>query len=234
MKTIKFGSSNGKYQGWLEPFMEEPRESYFRIPKLYIGQTVFVVGGGPSVNHIPWKLLRDRPIVGCNDAFRLGDHIDWLVFADKRWWVWNHEELTKWKNRENTIALVPQLLKDKPSWLKIVRRDEARFGLSVEPDTVCWNRGCGGAAINVAYLLGASRVVLLGFDMRMVDRKHNWHDNHRSEERPKIYQNSMIPFLKPMSDAMKVTGFQIVNATPNSALDVFPIKPLEELIGMGW
>jgi hypothetical protein len=234
VKTIKLGGSNGKYQGWLKPFTEEPRDRYYSIPKLYLGETVFVVGGGPSIRSVPWKLIRNRPMVGCNDAFRLGDFIDWCIFADKRWWVWNHEELSKWKNREQSISLVPQLLNEKPSWLKTVRRDEARFGLSVEPDTVCWNRGCGGAAINVAYLLGAARIVLLGFDMQMVDKKHNWHDNHQKEERPKIYQNSMIPFMKCMSDALKVTGLQVANATPRSALDVFPIVPLEELLRMGW
>jgi hypothetical protein len=174
--------------------------------------------------------------VGCNDAYKLGTWVDWCVFGDKRWFGWNVEELSTWENREQVVCCVPQLLegRGKYPWLKILRRDEARFGLSIEQDTVCWNRGTGGTAINVAYLLGASRIVLLGFDMRMVDGKHNWHDNHQKVERDKIYQGSMMPFLKPMSDAMKVTGLQIVNATPGSALTLFPIVTLEELKEMGW
>jgi len=236
-KTIGLGQSNKKYGGWLAWFRPEIRDEFDSLPRCYEGQTVFVIGGGPSINHLPLKLIRDRPVLGCNDAFRLGDWVDWLVFADRRWWMWNCDEVAKWKNRENVISLVPQLLDERAekwNWLWILRRDEARFGLSVEQDTVCWNRGCGGAAINVAYLLGASRVVLLGFDMQMWKGKHNWHDYHRVEERPQIYQNSMMPFLKPMSDAMKVTGLQICNATPKSALDIFPVKPLEELLEMGW
>jgi len=37
-----------------------------------------------------------------------------------------------------------------------------------------------------------------------------------------------------MSDAMKVTGLQIANATPGSALDLFPVVRLEELLEQGW
>jgi hypothetical protein len=234
--TIKLGNPDGKYGKWLNWFRPEIRSEYYTLPRPYEGKTVFVVGGGPSLKRLDLSKVRNRPVVGCNDAFRLGTWVDWIIFADKRWFGWNHTDLAEWPNRERVICLVPQLLdeRDKFPWLKILRRDEARFGLSVEQDTICWNRGCGGAAINAAYLLGASRVVLLGFDMRVVDGKHNWHDNHQHTERDKIYQNSMMPFLKPMSDAMKVTGLQIVNATPGSALNLFPLVPLEDLLAEGW
>ncbi len=236
-KTIKVGPPNGKYGKWLEWFRPEVRDEFDSLPRPYEGQTVFVVGGGPSINHTPLQLIKHRAVVGCNDAFRLGEWVDWLVFADRRWWMWNSDEVAQWKNRERVVSLVPQLLDErieKWPWLKILRRDEGRFGLSVEQDTCCWNRGCGGAAINVAYLLGAAQIVLLGFDMRMVQESHNWHGHHQKQERPQIYQNSMIPFLKPMSDAMKVTGLQIVNATPRSAMDLFPVMTLEEVLEMGW
>ncbi len=236
MGQIKFGGSDGKYQGWKAWFIPEIRDEYYSIPRVFEDQTVFVIGGGPSIKHTNLKLVKDRNVLGCNDAFRLGTWVDWIIFADKRWWVWNHEELEKWPNRDHALCLVPQLMDAREAypWLKFVRRDEARFGLSVEQDTICWNRGCGGAAINAAYLLGARRIVLLGFDMRVVENKHNWHDYHQKEERPKIYQNSMMPFLKPMSDAMKVTGLEIVNCTPGSALNLFPERRLEEILELGW
>jgi hypothetical protein len=237
MGRIKIGNPDGKYGKWIDWFRPEIRDEYDSLPRPYSGQTVFVIGGGPSIRSTNLRLIHKRPVVGCNDAFRLGDWVDWVVFADHRWWVWNWEELAKWGNRERAIALVPQLLDgraEKYPWLKILRRDEARFGLSVEQDTCCWNRGCGGAAINIAYLLGAARIVLVGFDMRVVKGEHNWHDHHKNTERDKIYQNSMMPFLKPMSDAMKVTGLQIVNATPGSAMDIFTVMSLEEVLEMGW
>ena len=265
MKTIKIGPPKNpdyiKWLAWMDPAI---RDRFDSIPRAYEGQTVFVLGGGPSIRTTNLKLIKDRPVLGCNDAWRLGDWVDWMVFADRRWFFWEREglqtwqELERWQNRENVIGLVPQLLNlteeevecgeeyhrytvmvkrrktPKWPWLKVVRRDEARFGLSVEQDTVCWNRGCGGAAINVAYLLGAKQVVLLGFDMQMVKGEHNWHNHHQKEERPQIYQNSMRPFMKCFSDALKVTSLQVVNATPGSALDVFPVMPLEEVLEMGW
>lgn len=235
--VIKVGKSDDKYWKWLDWFKPEIREEYDSLPRVFQGQTVFVLGGGPSLNHTKLDLIKKRPVVGCNDAFRLGTWVDWCVFADRRWFGWNEIELAKWPNRERVVCCVPQLLEKRNTdwpWLKILRRDEARFGLSVEQDTLCWNRGCGGTAINVAYLLGAARIVLLGFDMRVVDGSHNWHNYHQKEERARIYQSSMMPFLKPMSDAMKVTGLQIVNATPKSALNIFTHLSLEEVLAMGW
>lgn len=235
--TIKLGKSDKKYDKWLEWFRPEIRDEYDSLPRCYEGQTVFIIGGGPSVSRTNLKLIKDRPVLGCNDAFRLGTWVDWNLFCDRRWWMWNWHDLEKWPNRERAICIVPQLLEERNCnwpWLKILRRDEARFGLSVEQDTLCWNRGCGGAAINAAYLLGASKIVLIGFDMRVVEGKHNYHDHHKKEERPQIYQGSMIPFLKPMADAMKVTGLQIANATPGSAMNLFPVVRLEELLEQGW
>jgi len=230
--VIKVGEPDTKYNKWMQWFIPEIRDEYYQVPRVYEDKTVFVIGGGPSLNHMNLKPIHDRPVVGCNNAYELGTWVDWIIFADKRWWGWNYEKVERWQNRDRVICLVPQLLDDQQRWpfLKFVRRDEARFGLSVEQDTICWNRGCGGAAINLAYLLGARRIVLLGFDMRMVEGKHNWHDNHKHEERPKIYQNSMVPFLKPMSDAMKVTGLQIVNCTPKSALNVFTLESLDVVL----
>lgn len=242
--SIKIGKPKDGYAKWLAWFHPDVRGEYDSLPRMYEGQTVFILGGGPSLKETNLKLIKGRPVVGCNDAFRLGSWVDWCVFGDKRWFLWQrnnglhtYEELAKWENREQVVCCVPQLLDHKASywpWLKILRRDEARFGLSVEPDTVCWNRGTGGTALNVAFLLGASRIVLIGFDMKMVDGKHNWHDLHQKRERSQIYQASMMPFLKPMSDAMKVTGLQIVNATPGSSMNLFPIMPLEVVLEMGW
>lgn len=234
--SIKLGRPKDGYAKWLDWFKPEIRNQYDSLPRPFEGGTVFILGGGPSLKRTNLKQIVDRHVLGCNDAFRLGSWVDWIIFADRRWWMWNHEEASKWENREQIICLVPQFLEERKKfpYLKILRRDEARFGLSVEQDTCCWNRGCGGAAINAAYLLGAARVVLLGFDMKMVEGKHNWHDNHKKEERPQIYQASMVPFLKPMSDALKVTGLQVVNATPGSALNIFPQVELTELFRMGW
>lgn len=235
MGTIKPGPYNPKYQGWLNHFSTD-RHRFYSIPRCFEGQTVFILGGGPSLSKINFSAISERAILGINNAFSLGTWVDWCMFSDNRWWKWNFEEVEKWPNRDHMLSLCPGLLEEQEEkwpWLKIVRRDEARFGLSVEPDTVCWNRSAGGAALNVAYLMGASRAILLGFDMRTIKGKHNWHDFHKKQERDQIYRSSMMPFLKCMSDAMKVTGFEIYNATEDSALDLFPKITLKEVLRDG-
>jgi len=75
------------------------------------------------------------------------------------------------------------------------------------------------------------RIVLLGFDMRKVDGKTNWHDDYGV---PKKFQfNPYSRFLKPFDGIAKDLNRQnveCVNATPDSALDVFPKLSLDEVL----
>jgi hypothetical protein len=79
--------------------------------------------------------------------------------------------------------------------------------------------------------MGAKRVILLGFDMKKGDNDEgNWHDNHKLQGRnPNPYPRFLARFPQVKADAEKL-GLEIINATPNSVLDIFPMKTLEEVL----
>jgi hypothetical protein len=88
----------------------------------------------------------------------------------------------------------------------------------------------------VAYHLGASTVVLLGYDMRRVKIKvegkkierANWHEDHPAPNK-NPYERFLLPWKRVLKDANRL-GMQIINCTPESALTVFPSMTLEEFL----
>lgn len=85
----------------------------------------------------------------------------------------------------------------------------------------------GFQAIALALLAGAGLVVLVGYDMRAVDGKTNWHsdtDPHRTPTDAQWYSS----VYARMFDSLR--GHPIVNATPGSALNTFKKVPLESVL----
>jgi len=114
--------------------------------------------------------------------------------------------------------------------IKFYRRDgNKRDGLTTRPgDFVSWNRSSGAAAISLAHRLGAKRVILLGFDMRLIGGQKNWHDDHIEKFHKPFYRH-LKSFPAIARDAREL-GIEILNATPGSAIKQFPFVDLEEVL----
>ena len=197
---------------------------FWPIPKIWDGDTVFILGGGPSLNDTNFDLIKDKHVIGVNNAYLLGSWVDICWFGDGRWWGWHADKL---KEFPGLIATCCVRLLDKDPRLRVVRRGKPR-GIEKKKDQIAWNSNSGGSVINLAYHLGAKRLVLLGYDMRRVGDKANWHDEHPAPEK-NPYNRFMKRFESIAQDARKL-GFEIINATPGSALTYFPMMRLEDLV----
>jgi len=94
-----------------------------------------------------------------------------------------------------------------------------------------WNISGGACAIGLAYHFGVKRIVLLGFDMRKVDGKANWHDDYVVPKPFRFNPYSRFLSVFPgIAKDLKRLNVECVNATPGSALTVFPIVKLEDII----
>ena len=147
------------------------------IPKTkWKGEEVFVIGGGDSLRGFNWGLLKDELTIGCNDAFRLGKEVCKIcIFGDAPWFRRNEKELAKFEGVVFTNS--SQLLNTRLPWLWTTPRKSK--GLSDR--AIAWNDNTGAAAVNLALLLGAKRIFLLGFDMRASERgKTNWCDESKN------------------------------------------------------
>lgn len=188
------------------------------MPRLWPGSTVFVLGGGPSLGLIEPSTLR-RPCIAVNNAYLLKPDADVLYFADRRWHEWNRHDLHRYVGEHvvSRVFIPPRERVPGGPDIRWLNRDH-NAPVSHDPRFVAGF--CGGAnAVNLAYLGGARRIVLLGFDMR----PGNWHRLHKLPPVRHQHRESFIPSLTRMGRELAKVGVEVVNATPGSALTAFPI-----------
>lgn len=196
----------------------------WQVPRAWEGETAFVLGGGRSLDLVDVGRLREAGrVIAVNDAGLVrAPWADVLYFADAKWLNWNRDEL----HRFTGSRLVTRMTETPAAGREVlqVHRDKVN-GLSRDPGAVAgW---CSGSnAINLAFLFGARRIVLLGFDMR----PGRWHDRHKRRSKPTIYADRFIPALERMARELRTEGIDVVNATPGSALACFPIAHPDGLL----
>lgn len=87
----------------------------------------------------------------------------------------------------------------------------------------------GYAAINLAYLFGARRILLLGFDMQAGPKgEKHWHPDHPKPLVQHQQFNEWAHKFKRLAEELRDEGARVVNCTPGSALPWFPMGKIEE------
>lgn len=198
------------------------------VPKeIWEGQDVYIIGGGPSLKTFDWNLLLDKNTIGCNSAFILGAEICKIcAFGDFKWWKHYKEDLKSYKGMVVTNS--PRIARLPDKEILGVRRKGR--GLSNDIYFLAWNGNTGAMAVNLALLLGARRVFLLGFDMKLSEKgRANWHDKRYERVKADVYKRFMQGFRYAADDLpIKFPGREVINLTEDSLLDVFPKQSVLE------
>jgi hypothetical protein len=91
--------------------------------------------------------------------------------------------------------------------------------------------GNGGyQTINLAYLFGALRIILLGFDMKFSGNKSHWHGDHPGVLNRDVPVKTFLQNFPALADDLKDEGVEVINATRETALECFPRMGLEEAL----
>lgn len=200
--------------------------------------TCVILAGGPSLrtqNLQPLYSTKGLRIITINDSWRLLDSAyipDVCYFCDNQWW--QKQLAMNPRSRDNSKSFHDLIYK--ANWITGAAGFEnhpqvrsikltKELGLELDPKGVAHGHNSGYQAINLAYHFGAKRIVLLGYDMKLSkDGRTHWHDN--STISPETFrmelEKSFLPHFKTMKAALKKAGVEVINATPDSALDAFP------------
>lgn len=86
----------------------------------------------------------------------------------------------------------------------------------------------GAAAVSLAYMFGAARIYLLGYDCQRTGGKVHWHGDH-----PKGLGNagSMPTWAKKFQRCAEHVRVPVINCTRSTALTCWPRQELEQVIG---
>lgn len=160
-----------------------------------------------------------------NTSFRLVPWADVLYACDGEWW-------------DEYIGEVRRSFKGE-LWA-YDRQASKNYGLNqingrnapgLGKDQVYTGGNGGYQAINLAYLFGAVRIVLLGFDMQYgADGKVHWHGNHPGNLNRACPVRSFARNFPQLASDLAAEGVEVVNATRETALECFPKTRLEEAL----
>jgi hypothetical protein len=184
----------------------------------WLNEDVFIIGGGHSLElqKFDWTLLHSELTIGCNTAFKLGTKVCKICFfGDPTWFNHFKFELADFEGAVFTNHRDYE--KSKIPWLWYVPRQAQ----GLHNGALGWNGNTGAAAINLAFILGAKRVYLLGFDMQRINDKSNWHEHVIRPEatKPYIYKTFIHDFRHVVRDwHAKFGDKEIWNITADSGL----------------
>ena len=166
-----------------------------------------------------------------NDSWRLLPNCAHLYACDFRWWghycadiirdydgtCWTQD--VAWEEKGKKV--------DPAQWgiKELISLDKP--GLSTEQGVIHRGGNSGYQALNLAYLLGATRILLLGFDMSMEGKKRHWFGDHPEGIGLSSNYNNFITYFKTINPAEY--GIEIWNVSRRTALGHFPRYNLDDL-----
>jgi hypothetical protein len=186
--------------------------------------------------------------IAINDAIRFAPWADVIYSSDKLWLLQHVKQLREMPglkvrvhNGQDKPTSRPVdgrhcpdcRLRIPPSgrcWCAgiISLRNGGHRGLALDPEFIVTGDNSGTAAINVAVHLGAKRILLLGYDMGTHNgRRHFFDTEPQSCSSPfEKFRKLTATMVEPLKDA----GIEVLNCSRRTALECFPLMPLDEAL----
>ena len=199
---------------------------YSTVPKLFPNETIYIIGGGPSLCNFDFRTLIGKKTIAINKGIIFHPTADVLYWTDGRFYTWFKNEVDSYKGLKFALKPGSQYTHD----INVLRKGKP-YGLEEDPQTLAHGFNSGYAAINLAYHLGAKRIILLGFDMTNDGNQTHFHDGYPTRAAGnEVYQDKFLPGFKQLSSEIKTKGIEIYNASPHSRLNTFPIITLNQAL----
>jgi hypothetical protein len=189
-------------------------------PRLWPGELFVCIASGPSLTADDVAYVRGRArVIAVNNGYLLAPWADVLWATDARWWRW-HKGVPGFAGLKFSLWVGGLAL---PKDVHVLRND-GYSGLCLDPAGVKNGKNGGYAALNLALHLGASRVILLGYDCHRSGGKDHWHPEHPTKM-SNPYQTWRRLF-NGMAPELVKAGVSVVNCSRSSSLECFPRMPL--------
>lgn len=197
----------------------------------WTGATVAIIVSGESLTQQDCDLVRVwrdrapavRRVITVNTSFRRAPWADLIYACDAPWWrIYGEECRAACAGELWTQDRAAVHLHERMRWVESAHLP----GLSKKPGVIHQGMNTGYQAIGLAHLTEATRLVLLGFDMR----GGHWHGAHAkplSNPTPPMFELWLGLFPRLAQD-LRAAGVDVVNCTRSTALTAFRLGVLEE------
>jgi hypothetical protein len=209
----------------------QPREGWHKC---------VVAATGPSLTMEIAAACLSQRVVAVNDAWRLLPWAEVLYAGDRHWWNVHRGaagfEGERWFGVDRFTRTPEEFLARQQNvacaeqWGLNVIEGEALHTFSVNKKRIHFGSNSGFQAINLAILLGAKQIVLVGFDMHVngCGKRHFFGDHPDGLSNGATYER----FIPAFNEAARnlPSGVEIINCTERSALRCFPMMRLEDAL----
>ncbi len=193
-------------------------------------KTAVILASGPSLTQeqIDAALASGHFTIAVNTTWEKAPTADMLYAGDFLWWKVNIAKVRAakfkgviWTQDSSTAARWPGI-----KHFRGVNRE----GLGMR-DVLHINGNSGVQALNLAYLQGYKRIILLGFDMKLGPNGEKHH--HADHPHPMVQGQTFgdwLHKLEAVARDFKTTDCEVLNATPESAMKCFPFVDWREVL----
>ena len=196
------------------------------------GYAVTIIASGPSLTQEDctrvgeWREAdkASRRVIVINSSYILAPFADVLYACDFYWWEKYFGDVYA-SGFAGQLWTQDQRAKDRYSVNMIV--SQRNKGLSLRADIIHQGGNSGFQAINFAYLAGAVKIILLGFDMQLTDGKKHHFGNHPPGLDKNLPFPTWIPEMEHLAADLKREAIEVINATRQTALTCFQCADLE-------
>lgn len=191
-----------------------------KISKIWQGDTVLCIASGPSLDTDDIEYARGKcRVIAINNNYELAPWADILYACDLYWWdTYKATDFQGIKYTQDKAAAQKYNL----NYIK----SETGHGLSSAADKIHTGSNSGAQAINLAYLLGAKRILLTGYDMKIAKSgATHWFGSH-----PNNTVSPYAKFIQSFEQIAKQNLVEIINCTRDTALNCFPKMKIQEAI----
>lgn len=194
--------------------------------------TTFVcLASGPSLSREDVERCRESPttVICVNDTYRWAPWADYLYAADAGWWDWHIKQV-----RETfcgQLYTIPNAAVDRYglNWIQDAVDADGVSPPGLGREQIHHGSNSGYQAVNLAYILGADRILLLGYDMKPApDGTTHFFGDHP----PELRRNSPYgQFFEAFETIDPDTyGVEIINCSRDTALTCFPRLPIADAL----
>jgi len=192
--------------------------SWVDAPRMFDGKVVAIIGGGPSLKGYDLSFLAPlvgQNLIGCiavNTSYKIAPFANILHFADCEWWRWNGEHVMRtWPTDKIITTATSDVTHVNSPRIKRFWRDRNKFS-DERAKLHGWDSGT--QAVNLAYHLGAKKIVLFGIDMQPApDGETQWHREHKRVTYVPNYATKFAPSLAESVRQLAKRGVTVVRAT---------------------
>ncbi len=214
---------------------EDRIHEYWTPEPIFKGETVFCLASGPSLTQAVVDRLKGRRVAVVNSTCLLAPWADVLFFTDSSWYETHREIVANWPGLVVSMSRTAKL--ELPDKVRRVKGEgDPGFRVTSFPPlgspVVRQGRSSGHTLISILIAMAAARIVLLGYDMRVIDGREHHHREYQGPRDLDQYARDFVPAFAGFNAAAVAMGVEILNCTPGSAVTEFAFADLDEVLSL--